>query len=94
MKKKKILAVSLATMMALATIVSATGCKIMGIDPKRDMDQVIAKVDITQSDDFKAGGEFEAYADLIPELTIKKRDLVAYFVNSGYSYVSQGYTYE
>ena len=94
MKKKKILAVSLATMMALATIVSATGCKIMETDPKRDMDQVIAKVDITQSDDFKAGGEFEAYADLIPELTIRKRDLVAYFVNSGYSYVSQGYTYE
>lgn len=54
-------------------------------------------MNITNYDEFQDGGPYAAYADAISNVnsTILKRDLVAYFLNTGYTYVSSyGYTYE
>ena len=61
---------------------------------KRTIEQVIAEVDITKSEDFAAGGKYAAYADAIEPSEVVKRDLVASFMSVGYLYAeSYGYSY-
>ena len=91
MKKKKILAITLASLMLTGCL---TACDLTETDSEKDMAQTVAEVDISESEDFDEGGDFEAYKDVIQEMSISKRELVAYFVNSGSSYISNGYSYE
>ncbi len=70
------------------------GCDLVTTDAKKDYEQVIAEVNITESEEFNAGGEFAAYKDVIGTESIYKRDMVASFVASGSSVMSQyGWTY-
>jgi len=92
-KKKRILPIALSALFIGATL---SGCtSLLATDSEKDLAQTVATVDISLSDDFAAGGTYEKYADVIGEMTVSKRDLVASFINSGSSYVSdQGYTYK
>ena len=93
MNKKKILAVALSTAMLGCCF---TSCDLLSNDTKRDMDQVVAEIDITKAEEFKTGGKYAEYAEseVIKPLTVTKRELVSYFINSGYSYISSGMSYE
>lgn len=91
MKKKNFLAVSMATAISLSCL---TGCELIVTNNRKDMEQVVAQVNIAKSDDFAAGGIYAEYASAIDMQTITKREMVSYFVNTGYLYVqSYGYTY-
>ncbi len=90
-----------AILLALGLTVGATGCEFIIADSVKDLNQVVATVDI--SEQLASDEEFKSYADDIDALiaggalstNIPKRDLVAYFLNVGYTYVqSYGYTYK
>lgn len=89
MKKAACLALS------ASFVLGATSCSLFTTDTRKDMAQTIATVDITRHKDFKSGGEYAAYADVVGKVngTILKRDLIAYFLNVGSSYVNS-YGYE
>ncbi|MBP5243035.1 MAG: hypothetical protein J6Z36_05030, partial [Clostridia bacterium] len=90
--KKKILAVILAMVMIIGCL---SGCSMLVSDSDKDMAQVVAEVDISKSQAFQKDGEYAAYKDVIQPSKITKRELVAYFVNAGYSYVmQQGLSYK
>ena len=85
------IAISVASVMACGLL---AGCDLVTTDAKKDYEQVIAEVNITESEEFNAGGEFAAYKDVIGTESIYKRDMVASFVASGSSVMSQyGWTY-
>lgn len=88
--KKKILALILAFALMLCCF---SGCALVQTDSEKDMAQSVAEVDISESEDFQEGGEFYEYRDVIRPMSITKRELVAYFVNSGYSYITSGQSY-
>lgn len=91
MKKKTSCALLVASCIALSA--TFTGCSLVSSNTKEDMAQVIAEVDITQSEDFESSG-LKSYASAIGTEEINKLELVSYFINVGYSYVSNGSTYE
>lgn len=80
----------------LATALSASalaGCGLVTTNINKDYAQVIAEVNITNSENF-ASGPYAAYADVVETAEITKRDMVAYFVSTGYSLMqSYGWTY-
>lgn len=85
--------------LSVAFTLGAASCGegLVTTDSNLDMSQVVATVNIADHDDFKSGGKYSAYADAIGTLNqnILKRDLIAYFLNVGYTYVnSYGYTYK
>lgn len=85
--------------LSIAFTLSAAACGegLITTNSEKDMAQVIATVNIADHDDFKGDGEYAAYAGVIKSMNknILKRDLVAYFLNVGYTYInSYGYTYE
>ncbi|MCD8286390.1 MAG: hypothetical protein LUD50_04105, partial [Clostridia bacterium] len=89
---KKIIAVAVLAA-AFAAGACLSGCNV-STNSTYDMEQIVAEVDITESEYFE-GSEVENYAKAVTSSTgIIKRDLVAYFLNAGYSYVSNGYSYE
>lgn len=90
--KKKLLAIIMALVMGVS-VGALASCDIVTTDSEKDMAQTVAEVNISKSEDFAEDGAFYAYKDVIRPMSVSKRELVAYFVNSGYSYISQGYTY-
>lgn len=90
MKKKTAAVAALATCIALTATVS--GCSLMSSNNQKDMEQVIAEVDVSRSDKFPAG--LEKYKEAITTTPILKRDLVSYFLNVGYSYVQNNTSYK
>lgn len=80
----------------LATALSASalaGCGLVTTNVNKDYAQVIAEVNITNSENF-ADSQYAGYADVIETAEITKRDMVAYFVSTGYSLMqSYGWTY-
>ena len=81
-----------ALFLGLALTVGATGCNFITVDNQKDLDQDVANVNIS--------GKFENNSELTSVLgylstTIKKRELVSYYLSTGYQYVEQyGYSYE
>lgn len=69
-----------------------SGCSLVSTVNEEDMKQVIATVDISQSENLETEG-LSAYASAITSTEILKRDLVSAFVNVGYYYVQNGSTY-
>lgn len=99
MKNKKALRRTAISALCVAFALSAASCGegMITTNSAKDMEQVVGTVNITNYDEFQDGGPYAAYADAISNVnsTILKRDLVAYFLNTGYTYVSSyGYTYE
>lgn len=87
--KKRTKILSLITAGAVACTISLAGCS---VNSQADMEQVIAEVNISKSDNF--GTEYSDYVGAIGEGTsIRKRELVAYFLNAGSSLVQSGSTY-
>ncbi len=90
-KTRAALAISLASVMTCGLF---AGCDLVTTDPKKDYEQVIAEVNIAKTDEFKtdyAGYDFD---QVIQTENIYKRDMVASFVSSGSSVMSQyGWTY-
>lgn len=100
MNKKNTLKKTAAVMLGLALTVGATGCSFVTTDNEKDLEQVVATVDITGSL-AKADSEYKDYADEVSAILdnlnsdILKRDLVAYYLSVGYQYVENyGYSYE
>lgn len=90
-KTTKVAAVALAA--ALGTAMFA-GCDLISTNLERDYEQVIAEVNISQSEDFAEGGKYAAYTDAVSTTEITKLEMVAYFVSTGYSIMQQqGLTY-
>lgn len=91
-KKKRLVPVLLSAVMIGTAF---TGCaSLLSTNSQKDMEQIVATVDISLSDDFAEGGEYNQYADVIGTANVLKRDLVAYFLNEGYNMVQNyGYTY-
>ena len=86
MKKKTIAAMALASCL---TVTSAfAGCSLVTVNNKADMEQVIAKVDITKSDKF-SDSNLKDFKTAVSDTSIYKRDLISYFLNVGYSYMNQ-----
>lgn len=82
-KTKKAIALMLAgTVMAGCFV----GCDLVTKDSNKDLAQVIATVDITRSEEFAEGGMYAEYKDVIGEVEISKRDMIAYYQDVGYSY--------
>ena len=85
--------------LSVAFTLSAAACGegLITTNSEKDMAQVIGTVNIADHDDFKGNGQYAEYADVIGSINqnILKRDLVAYFLNAGSTYISNyGYTYE
>lgn len=88
-KTTKVAAVALAA--ALSSTLLA-GCDI-STDVSKDYAQVIAEVNITDSANFESSSYAE-YGDVIGTTEITKRDMVSYFISTGYSMMqSYGWTY-
>jgi len=91
MKKKSIVCGVLASTVAIAATFG--GCQLVSTNTAADMNQVIAEVDISKA--AALDKEFENYKDAVGSTSIIKRELVAYFINYGYSYIQNySYTYE
>lgn len=100
MNKKNILKKTAAVVLGTAITVGATGCNFLITDNEKDLDQVIAKVNISES--LKKEEGYETVANDLDKVikdynlssNIYKRDLIANFLSTGYSYVQNGYTYK
>ena len=88
-----------ALFLGLALSVGATGCGFITTDNQKDLEQTVATVDISsklaKTEQYKdvAG----AVKNIIQMMStdVLKRDLVSYYLSTGYTYVEQyGYTYE
>ena len=89
MKSKLLVCTALAAALTMSVVFSS-GCATRN---EEDMNQVIATVDITKSENLESEG-LSAYSSAISsEKNILKRDLMASFYNVGYSYVQNGSTY-
>ena len=92
-KKYKLLSILMAATVAAGATLA--GCSLVSADAEADMEQVIATVDISQSENFsRFNKDLEPYTGAISSGTdILKRDLVAYFLNAGGSLIQSGSTY-
>ncbi|MBQ7323572.1 MAG: hypothetical protein IJW96_03300, partial [Clostridia bacterium] len=95
MDKKQTIKKTAALLLGLTLAMSATGCGFITTDNQKDLDQVVAKVDITsvmEKEDKALADELSAFK-LSGE--VKKRELVSYYLSIGYQYVNNyGYSYE
>lgn len=101
MSKKHTIKKTAALLLGLALTFGATGCDFIVSDSEKDLLQVVAEVDITKI--LKDDEDFKEYTDVVSDIIddadglskIYKRDLIAAFLNVGYTYVnSYGYSYE
>lgn len=91
MKKKRIAVAALASCMVLTA--TFTGCSLVSTNNRADMAQTIATVDISKAETFADSG-FSEYRSAVTEKSIVKRNIVSYFLNVGYSYIQNGYSYK
>lgn len=90
MKKKSIVCGILASSVALAAAFG--GCSLVSTNTAADMNQVVAKVNIAKSGALDE--EFKDYKGVVGETSIIKREMVAYFINYGYSIYQNYNSYE
>lgn len=92
---KKTAAVAVAAVMSLGVF---TGCDLVVSNNKKNMNQVVAEVNITDSDSFKtdfASLDSELVKKVIDTTTVSKQEMILMFVVRGLSaYLNYGYTYE
>ena len=89
--KKRTKILSVMTAAAIACTVTLAGCSLVSADSQADMEQIIAEVDISKAESLDAS--LAEYAGAVSNTSIKKRELVAYFLNSGSTLVQNGSTY-
>lgn len=89
-KKTAAAAISLAAVMMCGVF---AGCDLITTDERKDLAQVIAEVNITNSASFEE--EYGDYKDVISTAEITKLDMIASFISSGYSAMnSYGWSYK
>lgn len=93
MKKKRLIGALLASSIALTA--SFTGCSLVSSNSKADMEQVIATVNISAADGLtqEDGELISKYKGAVGTSSVIKRELLAYFLNAGYSQVQSGLSY-
>lgn len=89
-KKRALIAAAVASCITLSA--TFTGCSLVSLNSKADMEQVVADIVISNSDKFEAS--LEPYKTAPTASTVTKRELVSYFLNAGYSQVQNGSSYE
>ena len=99
MNKKNNLKKVAALLLGAALVAGSTGCNFIVTNSEKDLAQTVAEVDISKSlkEDAKYASVAGDVAKMIANLSsdISKRDLVAYFLSTGYQYVeSYGMSYE
>ncbi len=101
MNKKHTLKKTAALLLSLGLTVGATGCNFLVVDNEADLKQIVATVNI--ADNLGKSTDYDSVKADVEKLIdkkglstdIPKRDLVAYFLNVGMSYVQNyGYSYE
>lgn len=99
MNKKNNLKKVAALLLGVALVAGSTGCNFVVTDNEKDLAQTVAEVDISKSlvsdEKYKdvAGDVAKMVANLSSD--ISKRELIAYFLSTGYQYVeSYGMSYE
>ena len=94
MNKKQTIKKTAALLLGIAIAMGTTGCGFITTDSQKDLDQTVAKVDITTSDTFEAS-QAEELKKLNLSGEVKKRELISYYMSIGYQYVdAYGYSYE
>lgn len=83
MRKKRIISGVLASSVVLAATLG--GCSLVSTNSAADMNQIIAEVNISDTATLDEG--LAKYKDAVGTTKIIKRELVAYYINVGYSYV-------
>ena len=102
--KRRLITIVSALLALLFAFGMFAGCDLLVTDNKRDMEQIVAEVNISQdkaslTDAFGYLGisELNLTDEQIARIgstdEIYKRDLVAYFLSYGYNYISYGYSY-
>lgn len=86
MKSKKLICGALAATLTLS--VAFSGCSLLSTLNEEDMKQTIATVDISKSSSLAQEG-LDGYKSAITSTDIIKRDLIAAFINVGYSSLTQ-----
>ena len=101
MNKKNTVKKTAALILGIALTMGCTGCNFITTDSQKDLQQVVATVNISEKlkADEKYGNVANDLASIIEDSNLStdvvKRDLIAYFLSTGYTYVqSYGYTYE
>ncbi|MBQ8291788.1 MAG: hypothetical protein IJX88_04710 [Clostridia bacterium] len=101
MNKKNALKKTAALLLGLALAVGATGCNFIVTNNEADLKQTVATVDITATLEkdalygAKSAELDKILADKGMTTSIPKRDLIAYFLSVGMTYIQNyGYTYE
>ena len=89
MRKKKLLSATIAATVVLSATLG--GCSLVSSNTAADMNQVIAEVNISEATTFDK--KFDDYKSTVGTSNVIKRELVAYFLNAGYSYVQSGMPY-
>ncbi|MGN0814764.1 MAG: hypothetical protein ACI4MH_06010 [Candidatus Coproplasma sp.] len=90
MKSKKLICAAVAATIALSATLS--GCTLISTLNEEDMKQVIATVNISKSENLESEG-LASVASAVGTTEINKRDLIAAYLNVGYSYVQNGSSY-
>lgn len=101
MNKKNSFKKVAALLLGVALAAGSTGCNFVVTDNEKDLAQTVAEVNISASLKKDPDSEYAAVADSVADIVknlstdISKRDLIAYFLSTGYQYVQNyGYTYE
>ncbi len=98
MNKKHLWKKTAALVLALGLTFGATGCEFVVSDNVKDLEQVVATVDITDElskEDKEAAQVLDTLiADNALSTDVYKRDLVALFLSQGQQYVNYGYSYK
>ena len=90
-KTKSALALALAAAVSCGVL---AGCdSLISTDSRKDYQQIIAEVDISEHADFQTGGKYAAYHDVIIPAKILKREMVSSFV-ANYASLAGAYSYE
>ena len=99
MNKKNTVKKTAALLLGLALTVGATGCNFVVTDTAEDYAQEIANVNISErlADDVAYQAYVQDFDSILAQIpsSIKKSDLVSYFMSVGYQYVQNyGYSYK
>ncbi len=99
MNKKNNLKKVAALLLGVALVAGSTGCNFIVTDNEKDLAQTVAEVDISKSlaSDTKYKDVASDVGKMVANLSsdISKRELIAYFLSTGYQYVeSYGMSYE
>ncbi len=98
MNKKHLWKKTAALVLALGLTFGVTGCEFVEPDNVKDLEQIVATVDITDELSKEDKDAAKVLDDLIAQNALStdvyKRDLIAIFLSQGQQYINYGYSYK